>query len=404
MATQCVLSGSGRSPSPSEQRVMKAFRHEDPDRTPLFEIFQPFHPIHWDIAGRTVGTDMAMCWDAMAEGIAWEELVEAQAQAAFRVNKFFELDMVRLNGAPPSGYQRPVKTGTARWRLDRVEYVVNSRTHLVELANPGEKDSYSHRKTEEQQRAEIENWDGVVAVSAADADPVCRRVRQLAEAEGIHWVYMAEIGAGTGAAFYQPFMLEWMLTEPELYRRWLEMKKTHAFMRTAELIKQKHAVVAIGGDVSCDKGPFISPALYHEFILPVMQEHVRIVHDSGALAVYTSDGNHWLIKEDFFFNSGVDGYKEVDKAAGMTWQRLIEAGIDRRVCVIGNIDARHTLCHAGPTEVRDEVYECLRYGQASPGGHILHASHSVHEDVKIENYHAAVAAYREFFGLPPLPM
>jgi len=53
--------------------------------------------------------------------------------------------------------------------------------------------------------------------------------------------------------------------------------------------------------------------------------------------------------------------------------------------------------------VRAEVVECLRYGQQTPGGHILHASHSVHEDVKVENYYAAVAAYREFFGLEPLP-
>ena len=37
--------------------------------------------------------------------------------------------------------------------------------------------------------------------------------------------------------------------------------------------------------------------------------------------------------------------------------------------------------------------------------HPIHcdASHSVHEDVKPENYHAAIAAYREYFGLEPLP-
>jgi uroporphyrinogen decarboxylase len=192
----------------------------------------------------------------------------------------------------------------------------------------------------------------------------------------------------------------WLALEPELVTKWIAMEKGPAFLQTQSMIAEGCTVIAMGGDVSSDKGPFISPKMYHEFILPVIQEHVRLIQEAGALAVYTSDGNHWPIKDDFFFNSGIDGYKEVDKAAGMTWPRLIAEGIDRRVCIIGNIDARHTLCHAGPKEVRAEVFECLRYGQTSPGGHILHASHSVHEDVKVANYLAVIAAYREYFGLP----
>src|SRR5512137_936144 len=91
--------------------------------------------------------------------------------------------------------------------------------------------------------------------------------------------------------------------------------------------------------------------------------------------------------------------REVDQAAGMTWPRLIEEGVAGRICIIGNLDARHTLCHGTPEQVRAEVIECLRYGQRFTGGHILHASHSVHEDVKVDNYVAAVNAYREFFGM-----
>ncbi|MHB9134161.1 MAG: uroporphyrinogen decarboxylase family protein [Armatimonadota bacterium] len=386
----------------SAQRVMQAFAHQVPDRTPLFEIFQRFQPIHWEVCGRNVATDETLYWDAKADGIAWEELIEAEAQSAFQIAKYFGLDMVRLNGGTPKDYVRPVKTGETNWTLDGVEYTLNERTKLVELAHPSEANSYSRRMSEEQVIAVIEAWEGPAPYTPSEPDPVYRRVRELAEADGLEWVYMGEIGAGTGVAFYPPFMLMWMLTEPELYARWLEMQKAAVFPRTRDLVAQGNQVIAMGGDVSSDKGPFISPALYHEFILPVIQEHVQIIHDAGGLAVYTSDGNHWDIKDDFFFNSNIDGYKEVDNAAGMTFDRLIEAGIDKKVCIIGNIDARYTLCHGAPAEVREEVFACLKYGQQSPGGHILHNSHSVHEDVKPENYFTVVNAYREFFGMEPL--
>jgi hypothetical protein len=388
----------------STQRVAQALAHQRPDRTPLFEIFQPYHPIHWDICGRNVATDMAMAWDAMADGIAGRELLEAHIQAEYGVAKYFGLDMVRLNGPPSANYHRPTKTGRGAWTLDGVPYRLNERTKLVEPDNPGQQMSDSQKVREEDLRRQIEQWDGRLPPPRKPGrDAFTAGVRELARRDGLDWVFMAEIGAGTGVAFYPPFMLMWLVEAPELVHRWMEMQKARVFPQTRQAIADGHSVVAMGGDVSYDKGPFLSPKLYRQFILPVIQEHVRIIHDAGAKAVYTSDGNHWPIKEEFFFLSGIDGYKEVDKAAGMTWPRLIAEGVAERICIIGNLDARHTLCCGTPAQMQAEVRECLDFGRSSPGGHILHASHSVHEDVKAENYHAAVAAYREYFGMEKLP-
>lgn len=392
-----MLSGAGGigESMNRHERIRAAFDHITPDRTPLFEIFQPYQPIHWLISGRTIGTDQAMAWDAMSEGVAAQELVEAEARAAFEVARFFELDMVRLNAATPANYSRPVKLAVDQWELNDIQYVLNPRTKLVEPAVPV---ADSDRISEDCLRQQIEAYSDEPEPVAA-IDPVYARVRELAQAEGIDFVYMAEIGAGTGVAFYPPFMLMWLLTEPELLHKWLDRTSRIAMLLTKQIVAQGYEVVALGGDVSSDKGPFISPAAYREFILPVIREHVRTVQQAGALAVYTSDGNHWPIKQEFFFDSGIDGYKEVDRAAGMTMERLIEEGIDTRVCIIGNIDARYTLCMGTEQQVHDEVLDCLEKGRISPGGHILHASHSVHEDVIPQNYLAAVNAYREYFGL-----
>lgn len=388
--------------SSRRERVRKAFAHEEPDRTPLFEIFQPFHPIHWDIAGRTIATDEAAAWDAMADGVSQEEMNEASARAQFAVCRYFELDMVRLNGAPKVE-PRPVKTGRQAWTRNGVAYALHPRTKLVVPDNPNAALADSLKSDPATVRAEIESWDGAAPPRTAGLGPVERRFRELAAAQGIDWVYMAEMGAGTGVAFWPPFFLMWLIEEPDLVRRWLERSKAFCFAATAASVDAGCEVVALGGDVSCDKGPFISPAHYREFILPVIREHTALVHAHGGLAVYTSDGNHWAIADMMFRASNVDGYKEVDHAAGMTMERLIESGYDREICIIGNLDARHTLCHAEPAAAQAFVRRCLDLGRRSPGGHILHASHSVHEDVKSENYHAAVAAYRDYFGLDPLP-
>ncbi|MHB9025338.1 MAG: uroporphyrinogen decarboxylase family protein [Armatimonadota bacterium] len=386
----------------STERVMKAFAHQAPDRTPLFEIYWKFHPIYWDICGRTAATDAAVYWDALAEGISRDELISLEIDATFNVAKYFQVDMVHFEGSIPHELPRPIKTGKTSWKQDGVDYILNEKTKLVVIAHPGEEDSYSHRDDEATLLREIEEWDGNVE-GADEVDEVIAGVRARSEAEGIDWAYMGEIGAGTGVAFYTPFKLMWMLEEPELFQRWLTIQTEKVFPRTKALIAQGCNVIAMGGDCSCDKGPFISPALYHEFIFPVIKAHTELIQQCGAKAVYTSDGNHWPIKDDFFFNSGIDGYKEVDKAAGMTMERLIAEGVKDRVCIIGNVDARYIMCMGTPAEVLEEVINCLKLGIQTPGGHILHTTHSVHEDVPVENYYAMVAAYRDFFGLEPLP-
>ena len=385
------------------QRIEDAFAHRAPDRTPLFEIYSPFHPIYWDISGRTPATDAGLYWDALSEGIAWEELLDLHVDSQYRINRFFEVDMVRFNGAPGPKLPKPVKTGPTTWTLDGVRYHRDQKTDLVVLENPAEDQSYSHRYDEEGTRRTLEAWDGTCTEVGTGPNPFTERIRARAEADGVEWVHMAEIGAGTGVAFYPPFLLMWMIEEPDLVHRWIQKQKLPAFANTRRAIESGATVVAIGGDVSCDKGPFISPALYNEFILPVIQEHVNLIHEMGAKAVYTSDGNHWPIRDAFFFESGIDGYKEVDKAAGMTWPRLMAEGVADRVCIIGNVDARHTMCLGTPEEVKREVIECLDYGQEKPGGHVLHLTHSVHEDIPKENYYAMIDAYRDYFGMDRLP-
>jgi hypothetical protein len=385
------------------KRITGAFAHKENDRTPLFELFWPFHPIYWDICGQTVGTNQAMRWNALADGISPEELIKADAEAIFKMAKYFELDMLRVTPKGKRHFERPAKKDKNKWSLNGMDYKWDERIKLVVPDNPDGGKGFSTIEDEESARIVAESFDPNTPPNVPDDTfAVFEEIKKMAAKENIDFVYMAEVPAGTAVAGYQSFIWIWMLEEPELYLKWLGKQSSFGKAVMEEYIKRGIKVIALGGDISCDKGPIISPALYRELVLPTIKDFVNMVHEHDAYAVYTSDGNHWPIKNEFFYESNIDGYKEVDKAAGMTFERLIEEGIDRDVCIIGNIDARHTMCHGTPDKIRNEVINCLNLGRKSPGGHILHTSHSVHEDVPKENYYTMVNTYREYFGMPPL--
>ncbi|MDA0338100.1 MAG: hypothetical protein O2782_23260, partial [bacterium] len=129
-----------------------------PDRTPLFEIYSPFHPIYWDMCGRTPATDAGLYWDALAEGITSAELLELCVDAQYTINRYFEVDMVRFNGPLSAAGTRPVKTGPNSWTRDGIDYVRDARTDLVGLANPSAQQGYTHRYDEAQVRHQLEQW------------------------------------------------------------------------------------------------------------------------------------------------------------------------------------------------------------------------------------------------------
>jgi uroporphyrinogen-III decarboxylase len=56
-----------------------------------------------------------------------------------------------------------------------------------------------------------------------------------------------------------------------------------------------------------------------------------------------------------------------------------------------------------PEEIRRHTLDCLEAGLGN-GGHILCASNAITASVPLENYLAIVQAYRDVFGLPPLPI
>jgi len=101
-----------------------------------------------------------------------------------------------------------------------------------------------------------------------------------------------------------------------------------------------------GGDFAGYQGPFYSPKTFHDLVLPRLQEITNIVHQKNAYSLFASDGDLWSVADDLFGASGVDGFYEIDRRAGMDLRRLREHFPD--LTLLGGISS-HTL-HVGSSE------------------------------------------------------
>ncbi len=133
-------------------------------------------------------------------------------------------------------------------------------------------------------------------------------------------------------------------------------------------------------DMSCNKGPLISPAMYRRFMLPFYKQMTKFVADHGIdIVIVDSDGN---INElvDLFIESGITANLPLevrsDNDALAIREKYPTFGI------VGGIDKRALM--KGKSEIDAEL-EKLKV-LLPKGGFIPTVDHRVPPDVPYENY------------------
>ena len=125
-------------------------------------------------------------------------------------------------------------------------------------------------------------------------------------------------------------------------------------------------------DLGFKTGPFISPALFREFILPCYRKLTGMLRDHGVKnMIVDSDGNNWELIPHFM-DGGVTGMGPMEVAAGMEVVELRRAF--PRLQIIGGIDKRRI--GAGKTAVEAELASKVP-DVLSTGGYIPCCDHSV---------------------------
>jgi hypothetical protein len=158
--------------------------------------------------------------------------------------------------------------------------------------------------------------------------------------------------------------LEAMALRPDLVARHLDLQVERAARNVAFLVQFGFRYFFGGLDFASNEGPMYSPRAFRELVLPRIQQVSAACHRHGAYHLFASDGNLWPVADELFGQSGVDGYYEIDRRAGMGLRALRQRF--PRLALVGNISS-HALHLGRREEVVAQTLSCLEEAHRSRG-------------------------------------
>jgi len=133
-------------------------------------------------------------------------------------------------------------------------------------------------------------------------------------------------------------------------------------------------IVWLGSDYAMNAGPFLSPAMFAEFISPYLRRQIAAFRELGLYVIKHSDGDINPLMDEIVA-ARPHAIHSIDSIAGVDIRNIKEHYGDR-VALIGNVPH-------GPLQLdkRDEVESatryCLEHGGVRHGGYILSTSNAV---------------------------
>jgi len=177
---------------------------------------------------------------------------------------------------------------------------------------------------------------------------------------------------------------EAMLLRPDLVGRHLDVQVERARREVQFLSERGFRLFWGGGDFASYEGPMYSPQVFNDLMLPRVTEIADIAEACGGYYLFASDGNLWPVADSLFGASGVHGYYEIDRRAGMDLGRLRQTFPE--LVLVGNINS-HTMHLGSREDVVEETLSCLAEARRS-GGIIVGISNYFVPGTPIENVEA----------------
>ncbi len=196
-----------------------------------------------------------------------------------------------------------------------------------------------------------------------------------------------ELFFGLGTGDFAAWMIT-LATEPEyvraLYERlveaWLENLR-----RFAAAVGDRVQILQFNDDLGTQDGPFLSPRLFRQLIMPYYKRGLDWVHQNTRMKVFMHNDGAIMDFIPMLIEMGVDILNPVQTtAAGMDPVELKRRFGQRLVFWGAACDCQHTLPFGTPEDVAREVQQNIRI-LAPGGGFVLAAVHNIQANVPVEN-------------------
>ena len=153
-------------------------------------------------------------------------------------------------------------------------------------------------------------------------------------------------------------------------------------------------VFMLGDDFGTQKGPFVSPQMWREFLQPGFKAFVDLGREYGAKVAHHSCGSIKPIIPDLI-QCGLEILNPIQPDVHDMDRRELKRLFGDRLCFHGSISIQRTLPFGSPDDVRNEVRERVET-LAPGGGFIFCTAHNIQADTSTENIEALFDAYQEF--------
>ncbi len=370
-----------------KERFLNAFKHIEGDRVPVFE--QSFaSSTASEVLGRKAYTgsvslhrDEAEAW--IQGDDAHEEFVNKVRRDVIDFGNAVGFDAVR---PPWREAERPTK------KLDANTYLFgdqNSKKWAIRKYDPVSESFGTFDSSDK-------SW-GLDELAEFVKEFAGRKTKEFSAADFPDLAYYFEkcgkekeiLGGSSIAIPYDPAIwFEAIILNREIVEMYLDKLVEIESKKIRVMRGMGVKILWAGGDFADKNGPFYGPVVFREVLLPRLKKLCELCHSLGMYYVFRSDGNLWSVADDFFLDSGIDGYGEIDIDSGMDLKRLKE-GYGKRITFWGGISAGDTLLQGSKQAIIDAVKKAIE-DAAKGGGYIFGSSNSIISGTPAAN---AILAY-----------
>ena len=150
------------------------------------------------------------------------------------------------------------------------------------------------------------------------------------------------------------------------------------------------------GDLAFKTGPFMSPKLFDELLLPCYKRLTDFVHEQNCKIILHTDG-HVTPLLDFVVNCGFDGLQSLEPTAGVDLA-AVKKKVGKKLCLLGNIDTGAVLSKGTKEKVEAAVKYAIK--TAGPGGGFFISASNMHPAVQVQNLKWMVDATHKYGTYP----